>query len=69
MNEKQILLKGIQQLMLEMTRNEITCDLLERYNTLVGCLIDLNWKECGSRSGEKNHINAETLEQHRRLLE
>lgn len=53
--EKIILLQGIQQLIQKMADDEPTLDLLDRYSNLVACLIDLNWKECGKREGEKFH--------------
>ena len=57
LNEKLILLQALETITKEMTSQNTSLDLVQRYNNLVGCLIQLNWKEVGTRDGETHHIN------------
>lgn len=54
-DEKVLLLQGIQAITEEIKKGELTIELFQRYNTLVACLVTLNWKECGHRKGEGLH--------------
>ena len=59
-DEKILLLQGIQALASEMDITEPSLELLQRYNTLVACLVNLNWQECGQREGEMLHSKQNT---------
>lgn len=53
--EKKIILLGIEQLKKEIFNSkQLSAEMLDRYHTLLECLVKLSWNEVGVRSTDKS---------------